>query len=273
MRKIHPFIILMLFLVPFVAFAQYYQQTPSGGAIDWTDMIIREVGIAAPNPNLPIAAQRASAIEAAKTVALRNLLERVNGMYINSERTVQNFIMTNDIIRTKVEGTIRNFRVVDTRYKSDGSVEVEVEVPLSGIYGAILPALIPEGAGTPPQPTAPPAPTTQVFTGLIIDARGLGLHPALAPKVLDVNNQEVYGTGEVGRDYALQIGVVGYEKDLNRAKGNERVTNNPMIVKAVKVAGAHKTDVVISEQDARRIRDAARNMNFLQQCKVMIILD
>ena len=117
------------------------------------------------------------------------------------------------------------------------------------------------------------APTSAVYTGLIIDARGLGLRPALAPKVADQNGMEVYGTGSVSRDYATQIGVVGYEKDLNRARGNERVTNNPLVVKATEVTGNHKTDVVISNQDANTIRAAAQNLNFLQQCKVMIILD
>ncbi len=274
MKQLMVFFLVAALVLPLSIFAQYAQQTPSGGVIDWTNQVIREVGIASPNPNLPISAQRASAIEAAKTIALRNLLERVKGMYINSERTVQNYMMTDDIIRTKVEGTVRNFRVVDTRYKSDGSVEVEVEVPLTGILGVFAPQLFPQGQvpGTP-QPVPAPQPMNQVYTGLIVDARGLGLHPALAPKILDENNQEVYGTGQVSREYALQIGVVGYEKDLQRAKTNERVKNNPLIVKAVKVAGPLKTDVVISIQDAQRIRAAAQNLNFLQQCKVMIILD
>ncbi|MCK5453339.1 MAG: hypothetical protein KAJ16_03200, partial [Calditrichia bacterium] len=89
----------------------------------------------------------------------------------------------------------------------------------------------------------------------------------------DQNGMEVYGTGAVSRDYALQIGVVGYEKDLNRARANERVTNNPLVVKAVEVTGTHKTDIVISNQEANMIRAASQNLNFLQQCKVMLILD
>jgi hypothetical protein len=77
----------------------------------------------------------------------------------------------------------------------------------------------------------------------------------------------------VSRDYALQIGVVGYEKDLNRARANERVTNNPLVVKAVEVTGTHNTDIIISNQEANIIRASAQNLNYLQQCKVMLILD
>jgi hypothetical protein len=84
--------IVLLFLIPALCFSQYLEKTPTGGLVDWTDQLIREVGIGAPNPNLPIGAQRASAIEAAKRVALRNLLERVQGMSITSEVTVQDYI-------------------------------------------------------------------------------------------------------------------------------------------------------------------------------------
>jgi hypothetical protein len=259
----------LLFLTSFV-FAQYFEKSPTGGLVDWTDQVVREIGIGAPNPNVPIAAQRAGALEAAKRVALRNLLERVKGMNITSEVTVEQYMVTSDIISNRIEGVVKNFRVVDTRYKSDGSVEVEVEVPLASLYETILsdqipPDQMPYGYGDPSK--------SAVFTGLIIDAKGLGLRPALAPKVVDENGMEVYGTGQVSRDYALQIGVVGYEKDLNRARANERVTNNPMVIKAVNVSGTHNADVVISNRDAEMIRSASQNLNFLQQCKVMLILD
>lgn len=261
----------LILSIPVLIFAQYAQQTPSGGMVDWTNQVIREIGIGAPNPNQPIAAQRAGAIEAAKSVALRNLLERVQGMNITSEVTIEEYMVTNDVIRRQIEGTIKNFRVVDTRYKSDGSVEVEVEVPLSSLYETVLPGQIPEG--TPGQQPMPGQGTSAVYTGLVIDAQGLELRPALAPKVLDENQQEVYGTGRVSRDYALQIGVVGYEKNMNRALANERVTNNPLVVKAIDVSGTNKCDVVISNADAQRIRAAGQNLNFLQQCKVMFVLD
>ncbi|GAB4338972.1 MAG: hypothetical protein Kow0037_23440 [Calditrichia bacterium] len=272
MKKALLVFVLIALCLPALVLGQYTQATPDGGMIDWTGQVIRAVGIGAPNPNMPIAAQRAGALEAAKRVALRNLLESVQGMNIDSEVTIRNSMTENDVIRNRVQGVVRNFRVVDTRYKSDGSVEVEVEVPLSGIIQAVMPERLPD-VGATDWGGGVPTPSNVVYTGLIIDARGLGLRPALAPKVMDPNGNEIYGTGRVSREYALQIGVVGYEKELNRAKANERVTNNPLIVKATQVSGPQKTDVVISLQDAEQVRAAAQNLNFLQQCKVMLILD
>ena len=256
--------------------AQVYQQVPNAGTINWQDQIIRATGIGAPNPKMPLAAQRAGALEAAKRIALRNLLETVKGMSITSETTVRNAMMENDVITTRVSGIIRNFKVVDTRYMSSGDVEVDVEVPLSGVLtDALLPASgqpMPVGQGFPMDPSFS-FPQNTVFTGLIIDARGVGARPAMAPKILDQNGNEVYGTGYVSREYAVQIGVVGYEKDINRAKTNERVTDNPLVVKATKASGTNKSDIVISNQDAQNVVGAAKNLNFMENCKVMVILD
>ncbi|NOX38198.1 MAG: hypothetical protein GXO78_11765 [Calditrichaeota bacterium] len=299
----HRAIVAFLLLVGFVAgYSQYYQQLNNFGGIDWTAQVVRATGIGAPNPNLPPGAQRASAIEAAKVVALRNILQIVKGVYVNSETTVENMMLTSDVIRTKVEGVVRNYRVVDIRYVSTGDVEVDVEVPLSAFYEIFLNVPQQSGASPAPQvcplcgqpwpagkpypqnyPVPPPsspsgAPTPAarpgvVYSGLIIDARGLGVRPALSPKIVDEMGNEVYGTGNVSREYAVQIGVVGYEKDINRARTNERVADNPMIVKALRATGPNRTDVVISNADAQLIRQAAQNLNFLEQCKVMIILD
>ncbi|KAA3608781.1 MAG: hypothetical protein D8M58_18765 [Calditrichaeota bacterium] len=256
--------------------AQLNQQIANAGSVNWQDQVLRATGIGAPDPKVPFAAQRAGAIRVAKLDALRQLLETVKGMTLTSETTVRNAMIENDVIETRVSGVVRNFKSVDTRYLSDGSVEVDVEIPLSGI---LLDAILPQQVGgqTPgnlsynmnPQPSF----TNSVFTGLIIDARGLQLHPAMAPKILDENGNEVYGTGYVSREYAVQIGVVGYEKDINRAKSNERVKDNAAVVKALKVVGTNGTDVVISNADAANIQAAAKNLNFMEQCKVMFILD
>ncbi|MEJ2627942.1 MAG: hypothetical protein P8078_05250 [bacterium] len=75
------------------------------------------------------------------------------------------------------------------------------------------------------------------------------------------------------REYAVDIGMVGYEKNIDRAAHNDRVADNPLIVKALEASGQNGTDVVVSEADAIKIHNAAANMNFLEHCKVMFILD
>jgi hypothetical protein len=264
-----------LLFISHLAFAQYYQHTPSVGAINWTDQVVRATGIGAPSPSMPPGAQRAGAIEAAKLYALRNILQMVKGMYIDSKTTVENAMISNDRIDAQVQGIVRNFKVVDTRYMSTGDIEVDVEVPLSSFYEILsdFPGGVPPAGYAQSGYSGTGTPQGQVFTGLVVDASGLGARPALSPKIVDETGNEVYGTGYVSRDYAIQVGVVGYEKDLSRARANERVAGNPIVIKAFNVSGPNKTDVVISNQDAQVIRNASVNMNFLEQCKVMIVLD
>jgi hypothetical protein len=132
--------------------------------------------------------------------------------------------------------------------------------------------LVSPGAGAS-IPSAPSSTAGGAFTGLIVDAKGLGVMPAMAPKVVDENGNEVYGSKYVSRDYAVQQGMVGYDKDVNAARNNQRVTNNPLIIKGLKAGGTNHTDVVVSDADAQRIHSAAQTQNFLDKCRVMVVLD
>lgn len=280
--------------------AQVEQAVGNYGNVDWSSQIIRATGIGAPNPNLPQAAQRASAIEAGKLGALKNLLATVQGMTLTAETTVRNYMVENSVINTRVQGILRGFIVVDIRYMSTGDVEVIVEMPIAGaLSDALLPSQF--GGGVipttgvalcpvcgQPWPTGKPVPAGVtlvqsgrgstpaaggVYTGIIVDVKGLGVRPAMAPKIMDENNNEIYGSKYVSRDWAVKIGMVGYDKDVNRARTNDRVTANPLVVKGISASGANKADVVVSAADAAAIQVAAANMNFLDKCKVMFILD
>jgi len=295
--------ITLLLSFALVAQAQYVTQTfGENQTVNWTNQVVRATGIGAPNPNLPIAAQRATAIKAAQYDAVRNLVETIKGMYISSETTVRNAMVESDVIRVRVEAHVKSFKQVEgPRYMSDGSVEVVVEMPITGpISDVLLPTQFGGGhfmtAGQLVCPTCgqpwpqdkpvPPGVTLQqiggatmptassgVYTGLIVDCKGLGVRPAMAPKIVDEQGNEIYGSKFVSRQWAVEIGMVGYDKDLNRARQNDRVTNNPLILKAVQASGPNKTDVVISSADATLVHQAAANQNFLDKCKVMFIVN
>jgi hypothetical protein len=82
----------------------------------------------------------------------------------------------------------------------------------------------------------------------------------------------VYGSAYVSKDWADKQGIVSYAKNLDQAKANPRVAGNPLVIKAVRVTGPNNKDLVISNDDARRVRDLAKNLNFLDAAKVVIIV-
>lgn len=256
------------------------QKAGNSGELNWSEEMLIARGIGGVNPDVPASAQRAGAIRAAKADAFRNLLEIIEGVNITSETTVENQITKSDVIRTKVEGIIQGAHVSKTRYMSDGSVEVEMSMP---VVGELLDELLPEepeGApivseeedtsaqGEEKRPTTPVA-----YTGLIVDARGLKLEPALAPKILDEAGREVYGVGFASKDLAVKKGLVAYEKDLSQAKKNELAGAKPLIVKALKASGTERTNVVIPTADALALHGSKANLSMLDQCRVIFVVD
>jgi hypothetical protein len=329
-------LLIAVLAVPGAAFATNGNQGDaveivSSGAINWTVGEITATGIGAPPAQPANAAQaRAMAERAAFVVALRNLLEIVKGVRVDSESVVENFMVKSDVIRTRVDGTVKGARIVKTQYMSDGSVEVRVVMPLKG---ALLDALVPENFGRPsgttvpqkpapaPQPAKPgtpspppqkpaepvkPLPSTPapaapekkpepqkqpepskpaappegeitaafkggVATGLVIDGRGLGLKPALLPKIIDSQGQEIYVGQVVTRTNAVEQGVAGYAKDVNAAANNFRVTDNPAVIKGLRASGTARTDIVVGHADAQTLRQLGSKGDFLQHCRVIIV--
>jgi hypothetical protein len=276
-------IVSMLFLYAGIGFcqekvsgadwAQIVEQMGDKGKINWSEGYIEAVGIGAP-PERYIGKPQARpmALRAAKVDAYRNLLETTKGVRIDSTTVVKDFTVESDVINAQVDGLVKGAKVVNQDYLSDGTVEVTLRMPMAGGFAqVIIPKALekkPEGA-----PPAPPAPAGDVFTGMVVDARGLQARPAMAPKILDENGKEVYGSMNVDKEFAVQQGMSGYARDLTAAQSNPRVTNNPVSVKGVKTEGPGKSDIVISNADADKIRGAADNMTFLKKCRVMIVLD
>lgn len=265
-------VILLALLTLTVAGMAQIQSFGSKGSIDWGDRVIVAKGIGAPNPNTPMVAARPMAIQAARTVALRNALELIKGIQVNSQTTVENYMVSNDVIRKNVEGYIRTFKESEPRYMEDKTIEITVTVPMDNrLAESLLPGSV---AAQPTAEIEAPAASSPGFTGLIIDARGTGAIPALAPKVFDSEGREIYGSAFVKREFAVKWGMAGYAKSPDdAAKFKDRIGENPGIIKAQKATGASKCDLVLSDKDAASVRAAAKTNKFLSDCRVIIVID
>ncbi|MBP7342951.1 MAG: LPP20 family lipoprotein, partial [Syntrophaceae bacterium] len=200
------------------------------GVVNYEEGYIEAVGTGAPPEQYYGKPQaRPMALRAAQVDAYRNLLETVQGVQIDSRTTIKDFVVESDTINTAVEGMVKGAQIVKKEYLSDGTVEVTVRMPLSGVAKAILPQAIDDDKKKDMKDHKPvpfskkPAPKNEVYTGLVVDGRGLSGRPAMSPKIFDENGAEVYGTLIVKKDYAVQQGICGYTRDLAAAQGNVRV--------------------------------------------------
>ena len=109
------------------------------GLINWSQGYVQAVGVGAPSPQAPNpSAARLWAERAAKADGYRNLLETVRGVRVDAETTVENYVTTSDVIRTRVDGIVRGATVVDKRYMSDGAVELTLRMPLQGDLTGVM---------------------------------------------------------------------------------------------------------------------------------------
>lgn len=268
--------LLLLVATPALASSEsgHLVNTTPDGKVDWTTGIATAHGIGIPpkNPASPLQAREMTR-KAAWSVALRNLLEVVKGIHVSSTTTVSNYVTTNDEVRTKVEGFVKGARIVNEQEMPDGSYKTTVEMKLGGEFSnLVIPKVAPKSAPLAQYQKGPVSPPRS-YTGLVVDARGLGARPALAPRLLNEQGEEAYSVAYVEQQATAEQGIVLYAPDPQSAESNPRVTNSPLLVRALRAQGTQKTDLIISDADAQTIHGVPEHFKFLKQAKVLVILD
>ena len=286
-----PLFLAITFLVTLSAQDNFIGDVFEKGSINYGDRTIQAIGIGFIPENVINAGQaRRSAMRIAKQDALRQLIEIVNGVNVTSETTVSG-AMFDDVIKTQVQGAIRGARQIgQPKYLSDTSVEVVYEVKMADISRVLLPmaekapTLTYDDVNVTVSGAAAAAPNQEQagtdtgvksggVTGIIIDGTGLGLRPAMSPRILNQGGSVVYGPGQYSRDYAAANGVAGYAKSLDQAKNDMRVQGNPLIIRAASTSGSTSADVIISNADAGKLAVADGAAGLLKNCRVMFVLD
>lgn len=239
------------------------------GEVNWSTRMITATGSGAANlKSSSVAVARLNAERAAKLDALRNVIETLQGVQVTGKRSVGD-LMSNGEIKSKVQGLAQGFKVVDTRYYSDGSVDIVVQMPLNDELNSTLMSAVPEAKKKISLSTT----GAETASGLVINAQGLGLLPSMAPRLVDEAGKEVYGTTVVEAGVLAEGGLAGYAKDIDQAKSDARTGDKPVVIKALRLAKNSKTDLVVSNADADKLRAPNTNLKFLTEGRVIIVVD
>ncbi|RMH69108.1 MAG: hypothetical protein D6675_13895 [Gemmatimonadetes bacterium] len=255
---------LVLFIGLISAGTLLAQKAVPPGKIDYMKGIVTATGIGTLNPNVPEQMRRPVAIKAAKLDAFRNLLDQVKRVQLDGTTTVESQMLASDYLHTQVEGVVKNFEVTNTQYRNDGTVEITVQLSL---YGELADILLPPQSAAETPPTA--RDETPTYTGVVLDARGLDVQPALAPNVLNEQEQPVYGFNKVARTEAITHGVVGYYTDPEQAKKDPRHGDKPLEIKVIRTT-ENKVDLIISNADAATLKS---NVTLLKKANVLVLID
>ena len=261
------------------------------GAINWdkgAESDVTAIGIGLPPDNMGargnILARRAAIVD-----AQRNRAEMIKGVQIDSETVLENLSVSSDIVRSKVSGLIQGARIIDEGLNPDGSYFVKMRVPMYGTQNSIASAALPEirdNIAPEPLPRVDVKDTalseqdvkalqSANYTGVVVNAEGMGLEPTFSPVIYDINGRIVYGIRNLDYDRAISQGMVAYANTLEKATHGNRAGDNPLVVQAIGVRGGrnsvNKVNVVVSVEDGDRILLACEKSNILQQAAVVFV--
>lgn len=250
----------------------------------WDEGTITAEGFGTPPTGVYGSRANIMARRAAIVDAQRNLAEQINGVQVDAETTVENFVTTSDVVKTKVSALIKGATVVEEQLMPDGSYHVVMSMPMYGTQGlssAIMPAIRQNTPPTPPPPVISATITAQIqtsgvgYTGVIVDASGMGLKPSFSPVIYDTNGRAIYGVSNINYDQAISQGMVGYSSSLSSAQTLPRIGGSPLVVKAVQVRGGNNStnpvNVVVSVDDGDRILAANAQSQMLMNGSVVFV--
>lgn len=253
---------------------------------DWEKGVVRATGIGTYKSGAKKNLRRAQALRAATMDAQRKLAESVQGVQVTSESTMEDLELKYDVVRTRVNATIKGMTEVNSRYMDDGTAEVTLEMPIFGSNKSVADAAFIPFKNEPkvpfPQPTTNISVTTNVntvvngavsnnYTGLIVDCSGMGLEAVMSPVIKNGNGQAIYGHQNLDIDKVIEMGMASYATSANDEVSRYRAGNNPLVVKAAKVDGTIKGNPVVSVADSDKILIANQSDMFLDNCNVVFV--
>jgi hypothetical protein len=253
------------------------------GTIDWARGVIQARGVSAPQKRGVDKAPHNSpkALSEAKNDARIKLLETVKIIKINNKHTVGDIAASNKTVMKQIKDMVYEAAEIEKfrKYMSDGSIEVLLQMNLHGGFNQlVLPEEIRQIQGIKQikkganSTAAGIRPESAGYTGLLVDARSIEIEPALVFKILDENLEEVFGPAFVSREFVVQQGMAVYYNDIESAKSDPRISGKPLTVKALRTDYPSRSNIVISNADASKLRSTSHHLLFLKESRVVILL-
>ncbi len=281
--------------------------------VNWTKGIIYATGMG-PLPRTGVknhAIQRRVAL----VDGYRQLAEAAKGVRVTSETTIEMLELTKDVATARVDAFIKAFQVVDEGWMKDNPTTYYVRLAIhlaaqdkDSLASVVLPtatqrepevqleearkeaAKLPENKRpelppvqvkpvevpvTPPVVTPPPERKAGPYTGLVVDMRGFKCERAMAPKIVTKDEDEVWGTVQVSREFVLDTGIVGYLPSLEMALNPDqsRAGANPLVIRGIGLHGSFRANAVITDDDASLIKSENGKSKFLDKFKVVFVVD
>lgn len=215
------------------------EKDDDGLSIDWSRFILRIKGIGMAPERGTLAQRRLMAKRTAFADGYRRLAESLDQLRVNGSAFVRDLTVVDDQTRLGINELVRDARAVDTHYWADGSVEVTLELPLSG-PGSLARVVFGPAATASQSVKGKPS-------GILLDARGTGAQPALRIRVRDQGGKPLTAEESPLAYYHLPEGAKAF------------VGDSPVTLKAKRAFGPTRADLLLADDEANKLKDALKN--------------
>ncbi len=212
----------------------------------------------------------------------RNLTEIASGtfdnLYLDSLRTVQTFLKENQAGMTEFDSL--NYSTDKISSSLSRSLKSVRNIYKYNIYSDLMPILI-HHKNPAPVPQVLDYEPTAAFSGIVIyaadnlplygEAETGSLRPAIFPKIFDENMNLTASPAMSEPDFLSKWGCAGYSDTTDLSKFESRIGIYPIYVTAEAVFGNNRTDIIISEEAARKILYNKANRRLIREGRILII--
>ena len=299
----------MLALVATMLIVSAVSAFAADSGVNWEEGIITVEGTGVVNPRAVSPLQgRLGARLAAKADAQRQLLEIVKGVNVDAETTVENMMLTSDVITTRVSGVLTGARIVAEKEINGGYV-VTMQMPMYGVSNSIASAVLPHSTTTPQSYPAPTPSVEPSQTSIHVDISVPSTIPSLpGSSIPSAGTQTSAEKAPSGKAYGKYTGLIvdctglglnpvmspvvknangepiyghknlDYDKVVQNGMASyttdirkaTRAGSNPLIVRAVRLDN-HNGNPVLSLADANRVLIENQASGFLDNTNVVFV--
>lgn len=246
----------------------------------FTDSLIYAEGYGLAKPSKYTAVSIQNARRAAIAEAQKELLATLKGISIVGNTFVSNHMIVELKIREYLNGILRGAEIIEEKliaqptennyglYKVKMAVRwdqrIGLQRELADIMKDLRPGEIYIGSSLYEKNGS-----LTTYTGLIIDATGLGLKPTLFPEIVSEDGKRLYSFDVVEDEYRRKYSIVEYHKTLSEALKSRRVGGNPLIIGAKAVKDG--VQILIDSDILQEIMKSSKVYDFLKEGKVVIV--
>lgn len=230
------------------------------GWVNWTEFLVHVSAEAFPDAG-PYA-ERTVVEQKAHTSLEPRMVQTGRHLRISADTTGADILDDGSNLGRILAEDLAEWHVAETRYYSSGRLEVDGELELL----TWLRPLFIDLARTTPLPDQTPSRTT----GVVVDARGLPLEPAVLPRLWSPSGDLLYSIQSLGRKTARERTPILYVRDPADPRAVERAGANPLFVRAKSIR--NDVDLVLDNEGSIRFRTVSRDAHLPGEARVVVIV-